>query len=64
MKAEIIKFILDSEEYPLTEDLIIRFCDIFFPYKVSRFITALLELIDEGKIFYDSKDETWGVARA
>ena len=63
MKDKIIEFIEAHEEYPLTEELVQQFCDLMFPYKASRFITALLELIDEGKIFYDSEDETWGVLK-
>ena len=63
MKDEIIKFIEDAEEYPLTEDLVKRFCELMFPYKASRFIKALVELIDEAKIFYDPEDESWGVLK-
>ena len=63
MKDRIIEFIEACEEYPETLDLVSEICDLVMPLTASRFINALLELIDEGKIFYDPEDETWEVLK-
>ncbi len=62
-KYKIIQFIEACEEYPLTEELVQEFCDLMFPYKATTFIEALLELIDEAKILYDSENQTWAVLK-
>ena len=61
MKDKIIEFILACEDYPETEELVDEFCQLMFPKRAIQLMKELLELIDEGRIFYDSEDETWAV---
>ena len=59
MKDKIIEFIEACEDYPETEDLVQEFCKLMFPSRAIQLMTDLLELIDEGRILYDSEDQTW-----
>ena len=65
MKKRIDNFILDSEEYPTMYDMVEKFTepktdDLYSNMKANKeFLTALLELVSEGKIMYDDKHDIW-----
>ena len=58
MRTQIIEFVRDSEEYPTMQELI----DHYFHLDGEEFadtFMAVLRLLEEGKIFYDEKHDSW-----
>ena len=64
MRDRIIKYIKDLEEYPMMHDLVSTFIRTHYDGSIDvehnvDFLKSLLELCGEGKIFYDSKHDSW-----
>ena len=68
MKDQIIHYIGELEEYPMMHDLVTRFVRVHYDGALDiehnvEFLKALLELIDDGKIFYDGVHDAWGLLK-
>ena len=66
MKDLILHYIGQLEEYPMMHDLVSRFIRSHYDGSVdveynTDFLKALLELIDDGKIYYDGSHDAWGL---
>lgn len=64
MKEQIIKYIKNLEDHPRMHDLVVRFFRVYNSgtpaiVDATEFMVALLELLDEGQIYYDSKHDAW-----
>lgn len=68
MKEQILNFIGKNEEYPNMHELYVRFIRVHYDGTPNvnhntKFLKTLLELIDDGKIFYDGSHDAWGLLK-